>query len=61
MINIKYLDYIPFEKRDEVYKSMVNDVYYFYYGLRPKTNEKIICINGNIYDLDKNNLALIPI
>ena len=59
MINTKYLHYIPLEKRDEIYKSMVEDIYYFYFGIKPKSNEKIKCINGNKFDLNKNNLLLI--
>ena len=61
MINIRYLHYIPFEKRDETYKSLVRDIYYFYYGIKPQHNQIIKCINGNTYDLDKNNLILIDI
>ena len=59
MINIRYLYYIPLEKRDETYNSLVIDIYYFYYGIKPELNENIICINGNKYDLRKDNLLLI--
>lgn len=38
---------------------MIEDIYYFYNGIRPQNNEKIICIDNNIYNLDKNNLRLI--
>lgn len=58
MINTRYLQYISEDKRDECYKSMVDDIYYFYYGIRPNKNQLIKCINGNIYDLDKINLIL---
>ena len=61
MINTRYLHYIPLEKRDEVYKSLVRDIYYFYYGIKPNDYQTIKCINGNMYDLDKNNLVLIDI
>ena len=40
---------------------MIDDIYYFYYGYRPNNNQIIKCINGNMYDLDKNNLILIDI
>ena len=60
MINTKYLHYIPLEKRDEVYKSLVRDIYYFHYGIKPNEYQTIKCIN-NMYDLDKNNLVLIDI
>lgn len=56
MIDIRYLNYIPLSKRDEVYQSLVNDVYYFYYGIKPNMNDIIICKNGNKYDLSKDNL-----
>lgn len=59
MINIRYLHYIPLEKRDKVYTSLVMDIYYFYYGIKPNDYQVIKCINGNMYDLDKNNLILI--
>ena len=59
MINTRYLHYIPVEKRDECYNSLVEDIYYFYFGIKPKPNEKIKCINGNKFDLNKNNLLLI--
>jgi len=61
MINTKYLHYIPFEKRDEVYNSMVSDIYYFYYGIRPNNNQIIKCIDNNKFNLDKNNLILMNI
>ena len=61
MINIKYLHFIPLEKRDDVYKSLVEDIYYFYYGIKPNNYQTIKCMNGNMYDLDKNNLVLIDI
>lgn len=59
MINIKYLKYIPKEKQEDVYKSMIEDIYYFYYGIRPNNKQKIIIINKNKYDLRKENLIII--
>ena len=53
MINIKYLHFIPLEKRDDVYKSLVEDIYYFYFGIKPNNDQTIKCMNGNMYDLDK--------
>lgn len=61
MINIKYLHFIPLEMRDDVYKSLVEDIYYFYFGIKPNNDQTIKCMNGNMYDLDKNNLVLIDI
>ena len=43
------------------YKSMVEDIYYFYFGIRPGNYQKIECINNNKFDLNKNNLVLISI
>ncbi len=59
MINTRYLNYIPLGKREECYNSMVEDIYYFYFGIKPKKNEKIMCINGNKFDLNKNNLLIL--
>jgi hypothetical protein len=59
MINTRYLHYIPFENRDDIYHSLVKDIYFFYYGVKPNANENIICINGDKYDLRKDNLILI--
>lgn len=60
MIDTSYLKYIPEDKREQCYKSMVEDIYYFYYGIRPNNNEIIICIDDNKYNLDKNNLMILP-
>ncbi len=40
MINTKYLKHISEEKQEEVYKSMIRDIYYFYHGVRPNDKEK---------------------
>ena len=37
------------------------DVYYFYYGIKPDANQKIICMNNNAFDLNKDNLKLVNI
>ena len=58
MINTAYLKYIPEEKQEDVYQSMVSDIYYFYYGVRTNNNENIICLNGIKYDLTKDNLKI---
>ena len=59
MINTKYLKYVSKEKQEEVYKSMVRDIYYFYNGIKANENETIICLNGCKYDLSKDNLRII--
>ena len=56
MINTRYMQYITQDKHDVIYKSLVKDIYYFYYGV--KTNENIICINGIKDDLSKDNLRI---
>lgn len=58
MINTKFLQYIPSNKQEEVYNQLLQDIYYFYYGTRPDSN-RIKVINGNKWDLCKNNLELI--
>lgn len=32
--NMKSFEYIPIEKREECYNSMLRDVYYFYTGIK---------------------------
>ena len=59
MINTKYLKYVSKEKQEEVYKSMVRDIYYFYHGVRLKENETLTCLNGLIFDISKENLKII--
>ena len=59
MINIEYLKYVSEEKQEEVYKSMIRDIYYFYYGVRPNEKETITCLNGLIFDISKENLKII--
>ncbi len=59
MLNTKYTKYIPEEKQEEVYKSMIRDIYYFYLGMKTNENDTIICLNGFKYDLSKDNLRII--
>ncbi len=59
MINTKYLKHVSEEKQDAIYKSMIRDIYYFYYGVRPNEKENITCLNGLIYDMSKGNLKLV--
>ncbi len=59
MINTGYLKYVAEDKQEEVYKSMLHDIYYFYYGVRLNENETITCLNGLIYDVSKENLKKI--
>jgi len=61
MINPNYLKYIPDDKKDELHNNLIIDVYYFYYGIKPDATQKIICMNNNIFDLNKENLKLVNI
>lgn len=61
MINISYLQYIPEEIQEQLHYNLMVDVFYFYHGYKPNNYQTIKCINGNMYDLDKNNLVLIDI
>ena len=61
MINQSYLQHIPKESKEKLHYNLMVDVFYFYYGYKPSNYKIIKCINGNVYDLDKNNLILIDI
>ena len=61
MINPNYLKYVPDDKKNELHTNLIIDVFYFYYGIKPNANQKIICMNNNIFDLNKENLKLISI
>ena len=53
MINPKYLEYIPAEKHEEIHKSLLREIYYFYHGIRPK---EVIQKNGNKLDVSRENI-----
>ena len=59
MIDKSYLKYIPVEMREKLHYNLMVDVFYFYYGFKPIDNQKLKCINNNIFDLKKKNLILI--
>ena len=59
MINPDYMKYVPDNMRDELYNRMVKDIYYFYNGNKPEENQHIIILDGNPYNLEKNNLVLV--
>ena len=61
MINPNYLKYVPDDKKNELHTNLIIDVYYFYYGIKPDANQNIICMNNNIFDLNKENLKLVNI
>ena len=39
--NMKSFEYIPIEKREECYNSMLRDVYYFYTGIKTDINHHL--------------------
>jgi len=55
MLNPKYLKYIPVEKQEEIHKSLLRDIYYFYHGMKP---DKVIQKNGNKLDVSRENLII---
>lgn len=61
MINHKFLEYVPEDKKDEIYYNMIVDIYYFYNDVKPNENERIILLDGNKYNLTKDNLKLVNI
>jgi len=61
MINPNFLKYIPDDKKDEIYYNMIVDIYYFYNNIKPNENERIVILDGNIYNLSKDNLKLVNI
>ena len=58
-VNFTAFKYIPLEYKEQCYLSMVIDIYYFYYNNKPKENEMIICIDGNQFNLNKENLKIV--
>jgi hypothetical protein len=61
MINPNFLKHIPDDKKEEVYYNMIVDIYYFYNNIKPNENERIVVLDGNIYNLTKDNLILVNI
>ena len=61
MINPNFLKYVPEDKKDEIYYNMIVDIYYFYNDVKPNENERIILLDGNKYNLTKENLRLVNI
>ena len=58
MIDSRYLKYIPTEQHEYHRNILLKDVYYFYHGIKINDDIKILCKNGNEYDLAKENLIL---
>ena len=58
---MSYLEYIIANKRDNSYNDILVDIYYSYYGIKPTKNQKIICIDGHMFNFSKHNLKIIDI
>jgi len=58
MINTKFLQYIPIQEHERMYNILLEDIYYFYYGVRVESS-KIKVIDCNKWNLSKNNLCLL--
>ena len=58
---MSYLEYIIANKRDNTYNDILVDIYYSYYGIKPIENQKIICIDGYMFNFSKHNLKIIDI
>ena len=61
MINKSYLKYIPEEMREKLHYNLMVDVYYLYHGYKPTEKQKIICIDGHMFNFSKHNLKIIDI
>jgi len=61
MINPNFMKYIPDDKKQLCYESMIADIYYFYNGIKPTPEEHIVVLDGNYYNLSKGNLLLATI
>ena len=58
-VNFSAFKYIPQEYKEQCYNSMKRDIYYFYTGIMTNETDIIECIDGNIYNLSKQNLKLV--
>ena len=58
---MSYLEYLIANKRDNSYNDILVDIYYSYYGIKPTANQKIICIDGSMFNFSKHNLKIIDI
>ena len=61
MFNMSYLEYIIENKRDNGYDDILVDIYHSYYGIKPTEKQKVICIDGYMFNFSKQNLKIIDI
>jgi len=43
------------------HKNLLADIYYFYNGIKPTEKQKIICVDGCMFNISKHNLKIIDI
>ena len=58
MIDPRIFDYIDDDKQEDCYKSLLISVYYFYHNKRPKEDQEITLLDGNKWNLDRNNILI---
>ncbi len=61
MLNPLYMQYITDDKKEECYNNLLVDIYYFYYGIKPTEKQKLICIDGCMFNVSKHNLKIMDI
>jgi hypothetical protein len=59
IVNPLYLNYIPDDKKEQYHYNLTVDVFYFYNGYKPSEKQRIVYIDGNIFNLSKKNLKLL--
>lgn len=59
MINPLFMQNIPEEKKELVHNNMLNDIYFLYHNIKPTSEHHIVQLDGNIYNLSKDNLFLV--
>ena len=58
---MSYLEYVIANNRDNAYNDILVDIYYSYHDMKPTEKQKIICIDGYMFNFSKHNLKIIDI
>ncbi len=61
MVYPLYMQYITDDKKEVCHKNLLADIYYFYNGIEPTEKQKIICVDGCMFNISKHNLKIIDI
>ena len=61
MINPLYMQYITDDKKEICHNNLLADIYYFYNGIKPTEKQKLICIDGCMFNVSKHNLKIMDI